>query len=385
MNEFATHLASADRNGIKHRILDPTNIVYQNQKERSSLRVFLPDLGFSYVGVPGSEHEFPIAVERQERWKGTLDFSLLWAGKSLRQVNAGLPSEQEKVAIARLYTWVLTGKLIERLPDRDDSFWNEKDPHTWALLKNTLSAESLQNHRVPKDFYRHLHQTPFANHFLQKPAQPKRKTVEQRRSIKPLLWIAALGILCAFIPYLYSLVPPRVPPSPAFAIWPSSKPGTKVFERLGAIQEMLYELREFEQTRIAKSDRYESKSRADVESHIDLDRKLMALNSNQVQEYSLSDIVRNFQLIESLSQELKGLGSEMDSDDEVCRNNIGAELQIHLFYAAQSLYKLQYQKSVGLKEVDTYIEQLSTISSELEDYKSITPLTQDSIEMLRDR
>lgn len=379
---------------IPLRILDPTVIVFYASSNAGlasdqlpAVRVYAPDVGFDYQGL--DQNCVALAAEKRttpettrQRNASAVPFSNLWGGKTLHEVNAGLPEEEELVGVARLFAWVMEGEIPQSLPSRASasqealSFWSTHTCDAWRVLVRVLGRPATESPQAGP-IYQDLAKYSVIHHFLS--SGPNKTTGATGvlpgvsrpwfayASLVGLIGLALLAVI--FREPIRKFFTPE-PPPPVFAVCPDCGPGvSSVYEQLGSIQQDIDRLHNFEATYVAKKNRFPQTS--------PLTRPPIA---EEVQEMTVADLETYVQALGSGANRLTEMAKLADKStqtsdaDQQCLNRIAIELEVHLYQSCDAIGRFG-SRDLGIQLRTRLKQEITSIADRIDNHLTLSERT----------
>lgn len=389
-------LGQLEKQGVRLRLLDPTNVIYWSDPDKAStgtipqVAVWLPDVGFEYSGLPGSDRDTPDFLDGARRWTKTrspVDFSRLWPQRTLWNVNQGLSLAEEKAGVARMLGWVMDGTIHEEIPphSNDDpaavKFWNERPGSAWRELESVIGASAVRNGASPKKFYEGLwHNSAIAQHF--RSARQVSDAPPRRVPWSLIFGLVLLAGLCLTSwqfrePITAWLQGP--PPVEPFAVCPecTETASPDLFSHLSGLQTELDKLNRFEQKLITPDRRF-------PEEELQAKTGLTKPATDETQALVLADVKEYLQSLvvccDLLAEAHGGLGESAPNErDKQCLFGVAAALEAHLYQVSDAIRTLA-SVDIGIAERNAIEPQLDQLAAKLEKYITLSPRVRTSLD-----
>jgi hypothetical protein len=398
--ELTVRLYKLRRSGIPLRILEPTSIIFwadRSEVTKAShpkIKLFLPDCGFHYIGFDDG-----FAPAYIGRWNkiatnaGTdASFADLWQGHKLQFVNDGLEANQELIGVARLFAWLMDGKIRSSIPRRSElssdskAFWNQPRCKAWERLEPVLQTSPTA---IPSDsnFFKGLSENSVATEFLISKEIESGPVIGSSSPRARGKWIELL-VACIFVCLIAGtyylrdeiavLLRPKLP-EPPFAICPDCTPANSlVYAGLEEAQAAIDALQNFESTFIGKKDRFTAAL------PVTLTRQPAP---TKVQDPTFSDVETYVASLELASQRLlsveatlaKSAQNQSSEYDTACLQRIAHELEIHLYQSCDSIGRLGNADN-GLSRHPLLKRKIDEIAERISKHISLNPTTKQRLE-----
>lgn len=376
---------------VRLRLLEPTNIVYRCEASSKTLTeipdvdVWLPDAGFAYIGLPGSDNAVPDHLNLEKRWgkgKQLNNFSWLWADQKLLNVDNGLSLIEEKVAVSRMIAWVMDGERRTHLPKRDaaDSasrqFWNSHSSSIWLVLEKAIGTEALSAKTVPENFFDELLKTSVGHHFVESRPIAKSPRKIPLAAIGTVVFLAgAIGAGAYFRQGIAESLKP-IPKAAPLAICPecTEESSPELFSKLDELQKSFLELNAFEERFIPLQNRLKTE---ELSASVSIPRP----SSNRTEEGTFADTKEYLKQLSStaslLSSVREVLATSQEPDRkqvEECLKEIAGSLEAHLYQVADAV-RTSASMDNGLSERGTIEPMLKEISETISRFVEISEKT----------